>query len=542
MDEELEDDRERGREEPPRRRDVVELPQRDGDLGAVRNRDEIRRKLYLLHAATGHGPVRHLLQALRRQGVSQEVLQEAEKFECSVCKKRRHPAPRPFSTLEPHPPKWSTISCDLGHWNHPVTGQHMQFLMIVDEGSRFRVGRFMNDGTKKHVTAAQFLETLRESWTQYFGLPNVIRLDPDGAFRSKAVEEYCDRHQIHLEVIPGEAHWKLGICEQAIQGTQNILSKPVDDDPNSSLSEALSEATRVFNSRELLRGYSPIQHALGRAPDATGRIFPQPVGDSPDILVENGTGEMDRNLRRMMVAEKAFLDWTAHERLKKAQNSRSRPVHVYKAGDLVYIWRKQVSGQKTSKVGRFIGPARVLATETRTSPDGQDKTGSSVWCVRGRRLLKCSAEQLRPATDREVIMAELHGGSYDDWNFQRAAKELGGNEYEDVSAEVPDLPEWLRSQDPQQEWQPPMRCRQKTSAVGPQPLRDAAPSLGTRRSRSRTAAPRPHSQNLESHQQEGLGLSQIRVSWPLIHGGTQVFCKKLSTWKLVVSGMMNMLL
>jgi len=311
----------------------------------------------------------------------------------------------------------------------------------------------MNSGTKQHVTAAQFLEVLKEAWTQYFGLPNVLRLDPDGSFRSKAVEEYCDRHQIHLDIIPGEAHWKLGICEQAIQGTQHTLSKLVEDDPELSPQEALSEAVRVFNSRDLVRGYSPIQHALGRAPDATGRLFPQPVGDSPDLLVENGTGEMDR----------------------------SRPTRAYQPGDLVYIWRKQVSGQKTSKVGRFIGPARVLATEQHTSPDGHGKTGSSIWCVRGRRLLKCCMEQLRPATDREVVLSELQSKTYDDWTFQKIAKELGGNEDEDITSEVPDLPEWLRAQDPQLEWQPSHRCRVKTSAIGPVP----APATGPYRARPR---------------------------------------------------------
>lgn len=480
LEEVLEDGSDRA-QEPQEHRDVAQNPQI--------NREEIRRKLYLLHAATGHGPLRHLLQALRRQGVSQEVMKEAERFECSVCKERRHPAPRPFSTLEPHPPKWSTISCDLGHWDHPVSGAHMQFLMIVDEGSRFRVGRFMNSGTKQHVTAAQFLEVVKEAWAQYFGLPNVLRLDPDGSFRSKAVEEYCDRHQIHLDIIPGEAHWKLGICEQAIQGTQHTLSKLVEDDPELSPQEALSEAIRVFNSRDLVRGYSPIQHALGRAPDATGRLFPQPVGDSPDLVVENGTGEMDRNLQRMLTAEKAFLDWTANERLKKARNSRSRPTRAYQPGDLVYIWRKQVSGQKTSKVGRFIGPARVLATEQHTSPDGHGKTGSSIWCVRGRRLLKCCMEQLRPATDREVVLSELQSKTYDDWTFQKIAKELGGNEYEDITSEVPDLPEWLRAQDPQLEWQPSHRCRSKTSAIGPVPA-PATGSSGSGHTRSRSPVPR----------------------------------------------------
>ena len=104
--------------------------------------EEIRKRLYLLHAATGHGPTRHLVQALRRRGVSEEVLREAEKFECSVCKERGRPKPRPLATLEPHPPKWATVSGDVGHWEHPHTKESYQFLMFVDEGCRFRVGKW----------------------------------------------------------------------------------------------------------------------------------------------------------------------------------------------------------------------------------------------------------------------------------------------------------------------------------------------------------------------------------------------------------------
>ena len=51
----------------------------------------------------------------------------------------------------------------------------MNFALVVDEGSRFLVGRIMN--------AAQFLNYFQEGWVQYFGSPNVLRLDPSGVFR-----------------------------------------------------------------------------------------------------------------------------------------------------------------------------------------------------------------------------------------------------------------------------------------------------------------------------------------------------------------------
>ena len=84
-------------------------------------RAEIQKRLQLLHSATGHGPVRHLIQALRRRGVHKCVLEEAERFVCSICKERERPKPRPKSSFEPLPPKWSTISADMGTWEHGNT-------------------------------------------------------------------------------------------------------------------------------------------------------------------------------------------------------------------------------------------------------------------------------------------------------------------------------------------------------------------------------------------------------------------------------------
>ncbi|CAL1160364.1 unnamed protein product [Cladocopium goreaui] len=240
----------------------------------------------------------------------------------------------------------------------------------------------------------------------------------------------------------------VGICEQAIQGTKTLMNKIAEDDPEVTAAEALAEATRTFNSRELIRGYSPIQHALGRAPDATGRLFPCRPCECPELLIENASGEMGRQLQRMQSAERAFLEWTASQRLQKAKNSKPRDVTNYEPGDLVYMWRKQVSGQAAIKGGSFVGPAGILAVEQHRSPDGTHKQGSSIWCVRGRRLLKCSPEQLRRASEREVLLEELHAKLYDDWDFDRVAQQLGGNEFLDVSTEVPSYAEWLRAQDP----------------------------------------------------------------------------------------------
>ena len=96
-----------------------------------------------------------------------------------------------------------------------------------------------------------------------FGRPKALRLDPAGSLRSTALESFCDRNQIFLDLIPGEAHWQNGVAEQAIQGIKALMTKLCEQEPDLSPEEALSEAVSTFNKRELIRGFSPVQHVLG---------------------------------------------------------------------------------------------------------------------------------------------------------------------------------------------------------------------------------------------------------------------------------------
>jgi len=107
-----------------------------------------------------------------------------------------------------------------------------------------------------------------------------------------------------------------------------------------------------------------------------------------------------------------------------------------------------------------VGPARILAAEQKRDDEGHLLAGTSVWLVRGRRLLKCCPEQLRHASDHERIVEELHAPDPQPWTFARVADELGGNEFEDWS-EQPLESGWKHAADPEHEWQPTIRQRGK---------------------------------------------------------------------------------
>eukprot|EP00435_Cladocopium_sp_Y103_P035426 s3103_g9.t1 len=468
--------------------------------------EEIKRKLYLLHAATGHGPVKNLVRLLRQNGAPKEVLEEAERFHCSVCQERSKPQPRNQASLEAQPKKLEVVEADVGHWVHP-DNTHYQFLLYVDEGSRFRVARHIITGKREHVTAAQFITTFRECWVEYFGNPRTLRVDPDGAFRSHELSNYCDSNNVFLDIIPGEAHWKLSVCERGIQGVKELLTKLAQDFQDMSFPDLLAETIRVFNSREQIRGYSPIQHLMGRAPDDDGRFFSGPRSFTEDLCCE---GPREENLRSHQLRQKAemrFLEWSGQQRLSRAQNSKAKGHLVFHPGDLVYVWRRQVPLKEAKNkhgTGRFIGPARILATEKERDSDGSLKSGSSIWLVRGRRLLKCCVEQLRHASQREHILEELHEPEPQSWDFPRVAKELGGNDYDDLTEEPPSREELRRAADPDLEVQPSKRLRGKSRPPpgSEMPVNVVPPDLGTGtssgsrpgRSRSRAGPAVPDSQ------------------------------------------------
>ena len=381
---------------------------------------EINKKLYLLHAATGHTSARHMIAALKQRNAPKRVLELSERFECAICREKSRIQPKHVASLETLPPALATVSADGGKWTHPESSEEVEFVCAIDEGSRYRVAKVMKRGSKQTMSAVDFMRFMDERWVQYFGNPHTLRLDPSGAFRSRELDRYCEDKGIYLDVIAGEAHWQLGTCEQAIRGLKEVMTKLAEDHPRASVEQLLSEAVKVFNSRELIRGFSPLQHLMGRCPDETGRLVTGLTERGHEPILEPGP-------------------WSCGSR---------RRSHQYRPGDLVFYWRKQVSGKATGKNEGFQGPARILAVETKPAAGGGVREGSAIWCVRGRRL-KCAAAQLRPASQREELVDHL--ATEEDgkapWTFPRLVQSLGGNEYEDLSEELPDEQEWRDAQD-----------------------------------------------------------------------------------------------
>eukprot|EP00959_Pyramimonas_sp_CCMP1952_P285157 5962243-Pyramimonas_sp.AAC.1 len=88
----------------------------------------------------------------------------------------------------------------------------------------------------------------------------------------------------------------------------------------------------------------------------------------------------------------------ARSRLSEASRSRLHSDKIFKPGEWVYVWRRVTSANRSHSLqrDRWTGPGVVV-----------HQTGSTVWVAMRTRLLKCSEEQVRPATRQEALGAEL---------------------------------------------------------------------------------------------------------------------------------------
>lgn len=258
-------------------------------------------KFKLIH---GHGGVASLVQALRQKQVGQPVLELAKKFRCEICEERKNPFPDvSVANLE----RWHVVLADCAFWRHPITNKRVTVGLMMDQGCRFLVGKILVEGESSSVKSEQYIKFYQEHWQQYFGHPEFLRFDAEGAWRSREWDEHFSKHQVMLDPIRGDAHWHLSPPMRSIAWLKELLSRLAQDDARISPHEAVAQAISIWNKREMVRGFSPFQHALGQAPDLEGRFFRQEVKSLPVDIMETPVKEMEeRNRLRLFWQKRPF--------------------------------------------------------------------------------------------------------------------------------------------------------------------------------------------------------------------------------------------
>lgn len=97
-------------------------------------------------------------------------------------------------------------------------------------------------------------------------------------------------------------------------------------------------------------GYSPLQHVMGRNPDDQGNLHYDGNGDVPIITEKGISAEFGSDQGTMQLAEQTFLEEQYNQKLLRAQRC-SRALQVFKPGDLVLYWRKQIGSHGSEVKG-----------------------------------------------------------------------------------------------------------------------------------------------------------------------------------------------
>ena len=149
----------------------------------------------------------------------------------------------------------------------------MTFLVMVDEASKLANTAmiFMHDVKQnRNVTGEEVWDVIMKRWISEHGAPRMIRMDPEGAFRSAFMVERCSDFNIEMDISAGEAHWQMGPTEQVIQDLDGTMRKLDNGRTDLSPNELLARATLAHNELERHVGFSPNQcHMVVAGPGTT---------------------------------------------------------------------------------------------------------------------------------------------------------------------------------------------------------------------------------------------------------------------------------
>ena len=442
--------------------------------------------VHRLHVRAGHPSNKLLANVLRARGAHPEVIKIALAHECNDCQEMRLPSLSQSVSLQQSDAPWKVIQIDNAELR--VDDKVTHFMVITDEATRYMkvIMLFERDAQEgRNDTADEAILAIEQGWVQSYGFPDRIRLDPEGCFRSRALEDWAADRGVEMTPCPAEAHNQIGQVESLIgkvkQDAVTLLSgMPIG------AHRALLHSAGAHNTVHRVQGFSPVQWAFGRDFNPEGRLFETEQGLP---FLQNVTAP-GHSFYDQMSARQAAEDISrrsqATYQLGRLLNMRTRRSTRFIPGDLVFYRRVQPPadapahpGLGFAKVGqgRWFGPARVLASETRTDAQGQERRPAhTVWITANGRLKRCSLEQLRHASDREAAIAEASETVTPTWTFHSLLQQLNPGAYDVYDDHV--FPEDIRVRPPRGRSRTPAR----EEIDGDQPEE-------SRRTRSRTPAP-----------------------------------------------------
>ena len=204
--------------------------------------------------------------------------------------------------------------------------------------------------------------------------------------------------------------WQHGITERQ-GGLAKLLFERVRDEVCPTTKEewatTLRETEAAKNRLYHRSGFTPAQRHLGQNPRIPGCLMSDDLLDA-ELVQEGAVGEMRRALEIRWVPAEAFIKLKSKEACARASRARTRTAEDFKAGDLVYVYRKPRERKRKAAAQREM-------TEGKQSGKPQWADLDRCWPKKDRismrgELWKAAKEQIRKATSLEREAQELLQG------------------------------------------------------------------------------------------------------------------------------------
>ena len=416
------------------------------------NRRSYAAMIQKLHVNTGHASVPQMLRLAQRAKAPADLIAEIRKFSCPVCEELQVPPSHRVAALRHTETPNHIVGLDLVQIElkkdglHGMTETKYNVLTAVDYASDFAQQIVLPAGPG--VVSKAF----HAMWCRPYGPPRVVYVDPDQRWMSGEFQDYLRKNSITLLDSATESHWQLGRVEVAQRILRNMALRVwrTTDRP---AEEVIENCCGVRNEQLKRHGFSSAQWFLGREPRVPGSL--SDLTEQQNIAVQDAVLSERDFAQKMQVrqqAAEAFIEAHAHNAWARAIRGRSRPIRgPYTVGQSVYVFRKQGRGQLTTRHGAWLGPGKVVGTESFIHDSPVPRV---IWVVVNGFMYKCSPECLRPVTEDEVAFKQLaqqyHAGHLPDELEQATPSRRGpAGRYFDLTADPPTADDFLS---------PPVSC------------------------------------------------------------------------------------
>ena len=351
----------------------------------------VQNSLRRLHTNLGHPSNESLVRHLAQAGASGVALLGGKALRCTVCSRTKPPhQPRPAKAVRSRRFN-DRIFLDIVFLKN-INFETFAYLNVLDDATTYQVLDSLDSRSEECV-----VRTLVNGWLRYFGYPDEMVVDAEGALRGILFENLVAQTGIQLRFVPPDAHYQLGKCERHGQAAKWIARRLVSQFAAVTQEEMnimTSMTTWAKNTMIRRCGASPCQWVYGKQPKIPTALLSEPDSVEAKSMLDQSESFLQLEMVRHE-AMKQFMDYEFNQALRKAMLRKSRPYRgPLEIGQKVAYFRHraQLDGEGTAE-----GYRQGLIIGLDPGPTG------SVWLRNHRgRIVQASREQIRSVEGDEL--------------------------------------------------------------------------------------------------------------------------------------------